>query len=319
MRIVWARRAAEQVGLDRRFLGLERGDTDVAAEDSRGRVEQVIATLEKGLERGRQVEDEGRVGHVAEVDDRRDVAVGVEERVVDGQVVVDDLAAQASDAWLEPLAPAIEDPLHERPALRVGDEREVRGELVEVAEVPGDVPPGRGVEEPPQRPTEAGERLAEACQRLGRQTVRIAVATWQERDEPGEVGRTGRVADPRHVIAGEARSGRRHREVGVDTSDMEDRLDLHVDDRRILDRVGYLEDPGAAVGPVDPDVLVALAHELGRRARDAPRLSDDASCVLEAEARRLGHHHTAEARRNCADIGERVWPLVGSDAHPHRS
>ncbi len=94
---------AEQVARSRSSSGEHRR---VACQEGRGDVEEVMALPEQRLQRRRHVEDQGRVGHVPEVDDPRHATRIVEQQVVEGHVVVDDLRSQpregGHDARLKP-------------------------------------------------------------------------------------------------------------------------------------------------------------------------------------------------------------------------
>jgi hypothetical protein len=139
----------DEVAEDGRLLVLQGRDRRVPAHRRLGRGEQVgrvVAPAEKGDKRGDEIEDERRVGHVPEVDDAADPVPLVEQRVVERQVVVDHLRAEAPKGRCESALEAVEDLLDERPAALVGHEGKVRVQLRQVLDVPQDGAAGHRVE-----------------------------------------------------------------------------------------------------------------------------------------------------------------------------
>src|SRR3954451_12799390 len=88
---------------------------------------------------------------IAKVDDSRDSAALVEQRVVEVQIAVDDLAAEARPSRRHALLVAVEDGLDEAAPVAIVDRVEVRPELGRLRQVPEQLATRRGMEEAAQR------------------------------------------------------------------------------------------------------------------------------------------------------------------------
>src|SRR5207244_6733394 len=136
----------------------------------------------------------------------------------------------------------------------------------------GQVPARRRMEEAAQREVQPRMRCAVVEERpvaeLG--PARMAV---QALEEPYEV-RTVRAVDRGPVVAVDGRPRTRDRQLGIDARDMEDRLGLEVEHRRVLAQVGDLQDAAAAT-VVDQEGLVALATEVAGDAAKPEELGGD--------------------------------------------
>src|SRR3954449_6968501 len=84
---------------------------------------------------------------IAKVDDPRDSAAPVEQHVVEVQIAVDDLAAEARPSRRHALLVAIEDGLDEAAPVAIVDRVEVRPELGRLRQVPEQLATRRGMEE----------------------------------------------------------------------------------------------------------------------------------------------------------------------------
>ena len=261
------------------------------------------------------------MGHVPEVDDPADPPVGVEERVVEREVVVDDLRPEARQRRRGDGVEPVEDPLDGRATGGVHDERQVGAQRGQVPDVPRDRPAGGRVEEAAGRATQPCRDGREVADPLPRQLGRRAVGAGHERQEPDEVttavGAVHRA--PWRPVAGLARHG--HGERRVDGGDVANHARLHLDDTLALARVRDLQDPAVPVVGGDPDVLVALADERRRRSPDPEQLGRDLGRLREAEARRGRLQDVVRvegrgARHGCDGTRRRRAPANGEVGRP---
>ncbi len=274
----------EQVGQEVRLLRLEGRDLDVAP-DRRGRgLEHVRAAAEDRLEHGRQIQRHRGVRHVAEVDDAAH-PVPVEQEVVEGQVVVDDLGPQGREGRRHPTVVALECRVDQGSTGRIGHRLQVRPEEIEVLEVPQDHPARGRMEEAAQRPPQASGDPPDLGEGLRPQARRVDVAAGQERDEPDEVLATGPTGDANDGVSVLGRPRHGDRQGRIHAGHVAHGLDLHVDHGRVLDRVRDLQDPGDAIAIGQPKVLVPLADQRLRAAADAKEGVGERSRLLHGEGR----------------------------------
>ena len=217
---------------------------------------------------------ERRVAAVAEIEDPRDPAALVQQEVVEIEVAVHDLAPQAFPLREHTLLVPVEHARDERPPRGIGDPVEQWTQLRRSAEVPQQLPAGRGVEERSEREAEAGMHGGDPAHR--------SVA---------ELG-PGLVAVPpleqSHLVAVEGRPRRErpgHRQVRIDGRDVGDRGVLEVEHGLVFARIRDLED-GAAAPVVQEKCLVALAAERGRGALDTEQVCRDPRGLVRRELRR---------------------------------
>ena len=148
-------------------------------------------------ERRRDVEDQRRVGEVAEVQHAADVAV-VDEQVVEREVAVHDLGAQSGPGRRHPLLEAVERGLHQAAGRRVADvARRARGCGRDSSTCQSSRRPAAGWKNPRR-----ARAVRAAIDAVGDDGVRGQVGPEQARLTgepvvgPEEVGRTGlRMAD----------------------------------------------------------------------------------------------------------------------------
>ena len=118
---------------------LEQHAALVAVEDEPGGAEAARRPSRPphdGVQHRREVGDQRRVAHVAEVDDAGDEPGVVGERVVDGQVGVRDLRAQPRPHRRDAPLERVEHALDDRPRVRVADVVEHRARAQRVLDVP---------------------------------------------------------------------------------------------------------------------------------------------------------------------------------------
>ncbi len=108
-------------------------------------------------------------------------------------------------------------------------------------------------------------------------------------------GTAGHLDDGLPVL-GQARNG--HRQRRVHACHVTDGGDLHVDDRRVLDRVRDLQDPGDAVLIGQAEVLVPFADERLGRAPDAEEGAGQVLGFGRAEVGRIGAEHVGRGSMN---------------------
>jgi hypothetical protein len=123
-----------------------------------------------------------------------------------------------------------------------------------------------------------------------------AVHAVEQTDEMQTVGPFHRrpiALRARGCRGGRPRAG--HRQPRIDTSDVQDRLRLEVEDRRILAEVRDLDDAAAPCSIVDQERLVALTAEIDGGALDAEELRSNCRHLIRRKARRrrLEHAHGA--------------------------
>jgi hypothetical protein len=124
-----------------------------------------------------------------------------------------------------------------------------------------------------------------------------AATTVQSIEEAHEVGAVGTVH--RCAIRSRARrraddTGQCNRQLGIEARDMQDRLGLEVERRRILPEVGELDDTGVRRA-LDEKCLIALAAEVRRGSLEAEEIRCDPYDVVVAEARRAGFEDGAHS------------------------
>ncbi len=305
----------QQVPKQRRLAGFQREDRCVPRQECLAHLEQVGSTPHQGLQSGRDIQDERRVRHVAEVDDPGHLPAVVEEQVVERDVVVDDLSAEPRERRHDALVEAGEHARQQLAPRGVLDGWRQERQLRQVPLVPPDPPAGRGVEEATERNADTRNDLSDARDRLRIQLGCGRVASGQQRQETDEVGHAVDVdAGDRRAVEGRARNG--HRQGGVELRDALDRGHLHLDHAAVLGRVRDLQDPGAAIGIGQPEVLVSLADDGGGRRLEAEVRACDVSCLVGAQRRRggvedvgrhrCGSYRLAPAGSSTAESGQTV-------------
>ena len=152
-------KVAEQLPLSR----LQRQDRCVACQERIGHLERVVAVANERLEGGRHVEDQRGVRHVAEVDDAGNPLVVVEEQVVEGHVVVDELRAKGRQRGDHAPVEALQDAARSSRRSGAFCQRNAARELRQVLLVPPDRSSGGGVEEPSQRADRCGATTSPTC------------------------------------------------------------------------------------------------------------------------------------------------------------
>ena len=177
----------EQVSEQLRLRGLDGQDRCIARQERIGHREEVRAVANERLERGRHVEDQRGVRHVAEVDDAGDTLIVVEEQVVEGHVVVDELRAKGGQRGDHATVEALQDTGQELAPLGRLRHRNAACQLGEVPLVPPDRSAGGGVEEPSQRQTDAADHFPDVRDGRGIQLRRRGGAPRQERQQADEV------------------------------------------------------------------------------------------------------------------------------------
>ncbi len=277
----------EQVSEQFRLRGLDGQDRCIARQERIGHREEVRAVADERLERGRHVEDQRGVRHVAEVDDAADTLIVVEEQVVEGHVVVDELRAKGRQRRDHAPVEALQDAGQELAPLGRLRHRNAACKLGEVPLVPPDRSAGGGVEEPSQRQTDAADHFPDVRDGRGIQLRRRGGAPRQERQQADEVG--GAVhhggGDGRPV---ERRPRHRDGQGGIDRPDPLNRGHLHLDHGAVLGGVRDLQHPGGARRIGQAEVLVSLADErLGGGVQAIP-LARDFLGVATAERRGRG-------------------------------
>ncbi len=230
------------------------------------------------------------MGHVAEVQDAGH-PVAVEQQVVEGQVIVDDLRAEGGQRRRhEPVIPR-EGTFDHRASSRVRHRVKVRAQGVEMLEVPQDRPASRRMEEAAQGSTHARGDATDLPQRGRGEVAGLDVASGQERNEPDLVSAASpaRDLDRGQSILCQPRHG--DRQGRVHPRHVADGLHLHVDHGRILDPVRDLQDPGRAVRIGQSEVLVALADERGRRPPNAEQGDSQVLRLARGEVGRIRSQH----------------------------
>ena len=277
----------EQVAEQLRLRGLERQDRCIARQERIGHLEEVRAVANERLERGRHVEDERGVRHVAEVDDAGDTLIVVEEQVVEGHVVVDELRAKGRQRGDHAPVEALQDAAQELAPLGRLCQRNAACKLGEVLLVPPDRSAGGGVEEPSQRQTDAAHHLPDVRDGRGIQLRRRGGAPRQQRQQADEVrGAVHHGGDDGRPV--ERRPRHRHGQGGIDRPDPLDRGHLHLDHGAVLGGVRDLQHPGGARRIGQAEVLVSLADERLGGGVQAVTLARDFLGVASAEGRRRG-------------------------------
>ena len=212
---------AEQLELER----LEREARREAVERDPGDPEGILGrpSAQERREGDGDVGRERRVAAVAEVEDPGDSAVLVEQEVVEVEVAVHDLAAQAFPPWQHALLVAIEDARDERSPCGIGDLGEQRTQARRRVKVPEQLASGGGVEERAERQAEAGVNGGDLPQcslvELGPGLVAV---------QPLEQA---------HLVAVERRAWREepgHRQVRIESRDVDDRGLLQVEHGLVL-------------------------------------------------------------------------------------
>src|SRR3954466_14860029 len=128
---------------------------------------------------------------IAKVDDSRDSAALVEQHVVEVQIAVDDLAAEARPSRRGALLVAVEDGLDEAAPVAIVERVEVRPELGRLRQVPEQLATRRWMEEAAQGEVQPRVRLAVGPSlRMGeiRAAGAAAAAAVKPLEQPHEVG-----------------------------------------------------------------------------------------------------------------------------------
>ena len=156
---------------------------------------------------------------VAEVEDPGNAVPLVEQEVVEVEVAVDDLGAQAFPLRQHARLEAVERASDQCAPLRLGDLLEQRAQPWGFAEVPEQLTRGRGVEERPQREAEASVHGGDCVHRRVIE-VRAGLPAAPPFEQPHEVAVERRVWRERP----------RDRQLRVDRHDVCDRRFLQVED-----------------------------------------------------------------------------------------
>jgi hypothetical protein len=289
------RAGRDEVGEQLELEGLD-GRHGLVAVDQRPRGREDLvggSAAEHGLQRGREVDDERGVAHVAEVHDPRNPHALVEQRVVQREVSVDHLRPELRPPRSDPFLEAIEDARDQGATGIVFDVRQPRAETEHVLEVPQQRPGGHLVTKPAEsssEPRQDGAEIAEPPRVEERPVDRCRAGESFEHSH--DVASGSRALDgaaeglePRVGSGLATYEGPRDRKIGVDGESVQGRRGLHVDHRGSLRRVRDLEDPTAACAVVDEKRLVPLARERACESLYAEDLRRDRHCVVGRERR----------------------------------
>ena len=226
---------------------------------------------------------------------------------------MDDLGAKGRPAWRHPLLVAVEHGLDEAALPAVGDLPDVPPQAGRLRQVPEQHAARRRMEEAAQGEVEPRVGGAVVAHR-GIGEIRGAGApagapfhALEQAHEVRSVGALDRGAVGRRARDLGDRAGARDRQLGVDPRDVQDRLGLEVERRRLLAEVGDLQHAGARLS-LHEEGLVALAAEISRRALEAEQLGGDPGDVVGAEA----------GRRRLEDGGHRSILSAPAEIDPVR-
>ena len=247
----------EQPGL----VLLERGQRDVAADHRLSCRDGVRAAVQHIRDGHGQIADQRRVGHVPEVHDSARPQVLAEQHVVQAQVPVDDLGAQARQHRRDPGLEPLQHPFHLSPARSLGHMGQQRAEPGQVGDIPEDLVVGSVVEEAAQGPSQPGRDLTVGADRLGGERRVRDHAPGQEREEPRWVGPAVRPGHLGPGFPGHGGQGTHHGQAGIDLPDMAQRGGLHLQHGPVIRRVGDLEQDVLPVGRAHPEVLVPFGRQ----------------------------------------------------------
>ncbi len=247
----------EQPGL----VLLKRRHRDVAADHRLSCRDGVRAAVQHIRDGDGQIADQRRVGHVPEVHDSARPEILAEQHVVQAQVPVDDLGAQARQRRRDPGLEPIQHPLHLSPAWSLGHMGQQWAEPGQVGDIPQDLVVGSTVEEAAQGPSQAGRDLTVGADRLGGERRVRGHAPGQEGEEPRWVGPAVRPGDLDPGFPGHGRQGTHHGQAGIDLLDMAQRGGLHLQDGPVIRRVRDLEQEALPAGRARPEVLVPFGRQ----------------------------------------------------------
>jgi hypothetical protein len=148
----------------------------------------------------------------------------------------------------------------------------------------------RGVSEIPERQTEAGEAAAEVLglelRGLG-PIERLADEIGEEADDMVGSRRDAHRCFERALEGGQ---DTRHRKIRAGRCDMAQRRGLKVADRRILGRIGDLQDEGSPVSGGHAEIPVALARQELRTTIDPEDTRDQRGRLVLVDQRSRGIH-----------------------------
>ena len=295
MRIVCAILPASRSPRSAASPRIEREDRCVPRQERLAHLEEVGSAAHERLQRGRDVEHERRVRHVAEVDDPGDLLPLVEEQVVERDVVVDELAAEPGQGRHHVLVEAGERPSQQLTPGGILDRWRQARQLRHVPLIPPDPSTGRRVEEAAKRDADARHDLPDPRERRRIQLGRGRVASRQQGQEPDEVGRAVDLgAGDRRAVERGTRQG--HRQGRVEHRDPLDRGHLHLDHAAVFGGVRDLQDPGAAIGIGQSEVLVSLADDVGGDHLEAEVRAREVCRLVGAQRRRGGVEHVGRHR-----------------------
>ncbi len=273
---------AEQLELE--LLERETGGEAVQRDPSHPKHVLRRPPTQERRKRDGEVCGERRVAAVAEVEDPGDPAALVDQEVVEVEVAVHDLAAQALPLRQHALLVAVEHARDERPPCRIGDLVEQRAQARRGTDVPEQLTAGGRVEERTERQTEAGVDGGDLPYRC--------VVELGPRLPPAPP------LEQPHLVTLERRSWREHashRQVRIDGRDVGDRGLLEVEHGLVLVGVRDLEDSA-----LEHERLVALAAERGGGAVDAEHVCRDPRGLFHRELRRRRVEDGTHAERSHA-------------------
>src|SRR5439155_26420190 len=200
----------------------------------------------------------------------------VEGDVVEVEIAVNDVRPKPWPAGRDVRVVAVEHGFHEPAARAILDRLGERPELRRLREVPEQLTAWARMEEAAQREVQA--RMGGGVFSDGRiRELGPAIASMEPLEEAHEV-RAVRPFD-RGAIRGRTRPRRddarkRNRETGIDARDVQDRLGLEVEGRRVLPEVRELDDARVRRA-LDQKCLIALAAEIRRSSLEPEELGPD--------------------------------------------
>ena len=237
----------------------------------------------------RDIEDQRRVNHVAEIDEPRDLLFRCHDEIVFVQIAMDHLRSKGPQAWRDTLDEVPQglrrDPLLRRVLERGGQFEVTRGH----PRVPEQLPAAdRSVKEAAQRSSEAGLQVADPMQQLGAPLDTCCHPSFEVREHVDDVLLALVGPEARRLATSPGKPRPRHGQERIGSMNVRERVELGFDHPRILVPVGHFHDPSHAILFAKQRVLITFTVKRSRGAGEREMRMRDLSNPFERQGGSVG-------------------------------